>query len=545
MDSKRSPPSTAADPGSAPAGDNPYRYPWSGMFRPGKPHPKDFGSALVVFLVALPLCLGIALASNAPLSSGLVAGIIGGVAIGLLSGSHVMVSGPAAGLTAVVIVAISELGSFAAFLPAVIIGGAIQIALGLARAGIVAFFVPSAVIKGMLSAIGIILVLKQIPHLVGYDSDAMGDEAFLQPDNDNTFAAIGHAFQQIQWGAVIVAAVSIGLLLLWPRLKVAGLKAIPAPLAAVLAGVALSELFRSVAPSLAISAEHLVRLPTPSNPAGWLDELVLPDWSVLGNLKTWTVGLTVGLVASIESLLSLEASDRIDPQRRVTSPNRELLAQGVGNVLSGLIGGLPVTGVIVRSSANVDAGARTRWSAVFHGLLLLLAVLAVPFLLNRIPLAALAAILLLVGYNLARPQIVKAAWLVGTAYFTPFVVTVVAILFTDLLKGVIIGTVISVFFILREHMRAPSLILASPPGAVLTRYLLPSQLTFLDKAQVQQTLESLPNGSRVELDGRECRYIDFDVLRIIHGFRATARSHGVDYRMVGIPELPGEDLPDH
>jgi MFS superfamily sulfate permease-like transporter len=519
--------------------------PWTGMFKPGKPHPHDRASALVVFLVALPLCLGIALASGAPLSSGLVAGVIGGVVIGLLSGSHVMVSGPAAGLTAVVISAIAELGSFAAFLPAVVIGGVIQVVLGMARAGIVAFFVPSAVIKGMLSAIGIILVLKQVPHLVGYDTDAMGDESFVQPDHDNTFAALAHAATHIQWGALVVGAISLGLLLLWPRIKVGPLRKIPAPLAVVLAGVALSELFNRLVPGLAIGAEHMVNLPTPATPIGWLSELQLPDWSVLSNPATWTVGLTIGLVASIETLLSLEASDRIDAQNRVSNPDRELIAQGIGNTLSGLIGGLPVTGVIVRSSANVDAGARTRWSAVYHGAMLLVAILAIPFLLNRIPLSSLAAILFLVGYNLAKPQIAKAAWLVGTAYFTPFVVTVAAILFTDLLRGVIIGTVVAVFFILREHMRAPALVEASPPGAVLKRYTLPDQLTFLHKAQVQHALESLPPGSRVELDGRECRYIDFDVLRIIHAYKATATQARVDYRLVGIPELPGAELPDH
>jgi MFS superfamily sulfate permease-like transporter len=496
----------------------------------------DLPASVVVFLVALPLCLGVALASGAPLLSGVIAGVVGGILVGSVSGSALMVSGPAAGLTAIVVTGIAQVGGFARFLPAVILGGLLQVALGSARAGVIGYYFPSSVIKGMLAAIGLTLILKQIPHAVGYDADFEGDFAFVEPSGENTFNAIGHAFQAIQPGAVIAAVLGVALMIFWPRTPMAKWKLLPAPLLAVGLGVALNELFMAVAPELAIKGTHLVSLPSGGFSAV-ASEVVRPDWSGLRDQQVWMLAVTLGIVASLESLLSLEATNKLDPYKRDASADRELLAQGVGNICSGFLGGLPVTGVIVRSSANVDAGARTRLSAILHGLLLIIAVLFLAAGLNRIPLAALAAVLLVTGFKLTTPALWKSAWRLGWSHFIPFAVTIIAILFTDLLRGIAVGLVVGIGFILAETMRRPALTIVSPAGSVLTRYVLPDQVTFLSKASIARELEGLRPGCRVEIDGRKTTRYDYDALEELLAFRETAKSRNIDYRLVGIPEV--------
>ncbi len=525
------PPSTRGDGAGGPPVDRStpsFRESWR----------QDLPASIVVVLVALPLCLGVALASGAPLSSGLLAGVIGGVIVGLLSDSQLMVSGPAAGLTAIVLAGITALGSFPAFLMAVIIGGVLQIILSVMRAGIIGYYFPSAVIRGMLAGIGVILILKQLPHAVGYDADFEGDEAFLQPDGSNTFSAIGSAFEQIQPGALIICLISLALLIAWasiPALK--KIKLLPGPLVVVLAGIALNAAYGAMAPGWALGASHLVQLPLPETARDLLNYIIFPDFGALASPETWRLGVTIAIVASLESLLSLEATDKLDPYKRESDTNRELLAQGVGNTIAGFVGALPVTGVIVRSSANITAGARTRWSAIIHGLMLLVAVLTIPAALNYIPLSALAAILLYTGWKLASPSLWASTYRQGMQQFIPFAVTVIAIVLTDLLVGIAVGMLIGLFFILSEYLRQPALSRVSPPEAVLQRYQLPDQATFLSKANIERTLDALPSGARVEIDGRNTRRFDHDVLEILHDFSKTAELRGIDYRLVGVPEL--------
>lgn len=498
----------------------------------------DAPASVVVFLVALPLCLGIALASGAPLFAGIIAGVIGGLVVGALSGSALMVSGPAAGLTAIVLTAITTLGDYRAFLVAVVIGGLIQLALAALRAGIIGYYFPSAVIKGMLSAIGLVLILKQLPHAVGYDADAMGDETFVQPNAENTFSGLTHALESIEPGAVVIALLSLVLLFGWAATPLAKVKLFPAPLAVVALGVGANAIFGALAPAWVLEPTHLVGLPVPQSGAEWAQQFAFPAWSALSNPYVWRIGVTLGIVASLETLLSLEATDKMDPFKREAPPNRELFAQGIGNTISGLIGGLPLTGVIVRSAANVGAGARTRWSAILHGGLLALAVVMIPRMLNLIPLAALAAILLHTGFKLAHPSILRAMIRLGRSQWVPYVVTVAAILFTDLLVGIAIGMSVGIFIILRDTLVNPPFTVVSPKGAVLTRWQLHDHLNFLNKAALLNELESLPPGSRLEVDGRNVRRIDADALEVLHTFRDTAVLRNVDYRLVGIPERP-------
>jgi len=498
----------------------------------------DAPASVVVVLVALPLCLGVALASGAPLFAGVIAGIVGGIVVGALSGSQLMVSGPAAGLTAIVLAAITQLGDYRAFLAAVVIGGLLQLVLGAMRAGIVGYYFPSAVIKGMLSAIGLVLILKQLPHAVGYDADAMGDEGFLQANGENTFSALLQSVELLQPGALVISIVSLLLLFGWPKPTVTWAKLLPAPLAVVLLSVALNALFGVVAPAWALASTHLVNLPVMDGIAGLTSQLSVPRLAAFADPAVWRIGVTLGIVASIETLLSLEATDKMDPFKREAPPNRELFAQGVGNTLSGLIGGLPVTGVIVRSAANVDAGARTRWSAIAHGVLLLVAVVSIPTALNTIPLAALAAILLHTGFRLAHPRIGRSLMRLGKSQAIPYFATVIAILFTDLLVGITIGMAIGAFFILADTLRNPPFTEVSAPGAVLRRLQLHHSVNFLNKGALLSELEAMPDGTRVEIDGRQVRRIDHDALEVIHNFTSTAGTRGIDYRLVGIPPLP-------
>ena len=506
----------------------------------------DLPASIVVLLVALPLCLGIALASGAPLSSGLMAGVIGGVVVGMLSDSQLLVSGPAAGLTAIVLAGITALGSFPAFLMAVIIGGLLQVVLSFLRAGVIGYYFPSAVIRGMLAGIGVILILKQLPHAVGYDADYEGDESFLQPDGENTFSAIFSAFDAIQPGAALICLVSLAILIMWAKTPaLQKIKLLPGPLVVVLAAVAINLAFGVTVPEWKIAASHLVQLPVPETASDLLTFIIFPDFGAITNPEVWRLGVTLAIVASLESLLSLEATDKLDPYKRESDTNRELLAQGVGNTISGLVGGLPITGVIVRSSANIQAGGRTRWSAVIHGFMLLVAVLTIPAALNYIPLSALAAILLYTGWKLAAPALWKSTYKLGMQQFIPFAVTVVAIVFTDLLIGIAVGMLVGLSFILTEYLRQPALTRVSTPEAVLQRYQLPDQATFLSKANIEQTLDALPPGSRIEIDGRNTKRFDHDVLEILHDFRTTAELRDIDYRLVGIPALTAPSHSGH
>jgi len=510
----------------------------------GRPTVADLAASVVVFLVALPLCLGIALASGAPLLSGVVAGIVGGLVVGLLSPSHVQVSGPAAGLTAIVLAAIVSQGSFEAFLPCVVIAGAMQAAMGFMRLGVIARFVPNSVIKGMLAAIGLILILKQLPHLVGWDADSFGDVAFKQADGANTFSEIFVAYSHINEGATLIGLMCLGLMFGWKSIPIKKLQAIPAPLAAVLLGTLMSEGFSLLSPSLAIDATHRVALPE-GGLFDFLGGLARPDWSVVSSPDTWFVAVTIALVASLETLLCLEAAIKLDTWRRDASPDRELIAQGIGNFIAGFAGGLPLTGVIVRSSANADSGAKTRFSAVFHAFWLILAVVALASVLNRVPLAALAAILLHIGYRLARPVLFKQAWKAGWSQFLPFTITIGAILFTDLLTGIGIGLAVGLITILRESVRIPALRIDKGTLGQVTRYELAEQVTFLHKAGVAEIFANLPNGSNVIIDGTACRRLDPDVLEAIHEFQASAGVREITCQLEGLPERPKEAAGGH
>jgi carbonic anhydrase len=504
---------------------------------------RDVPAAIVLVLIALPLCLGISLAAGAPLTAGLIAGVVGGLLVGGLSASPVMVSGPAAGLTAVVIAGIVSAGSFRAFLVSVVLAGLLQLLLSRLRAGVIGYFFPSSVIRGMLAGIGVTLILKQLPHAIGYDVDFEGDESFWQANNETTFSALGNMLGAMHPGAIIVTLLSLAVLLAWDRWRPDRLRVLPAALLAVIAGIAANAVFPSLNGTFVLAPSHLVQLPVAQSPLDWLAFLVWPDWTAIASPATWRIAATIAVVASLETLLSLDATDKMDPFKRESDTDRELRAQGVGNVVSGLLGGLPIAGVIVRSAANIDAGAQTRRSTMIHGGLLLAVVLALPVLLNLIPLASLAAILLYTGYKLASPALFRMAWAQGAAQFTPFAVTLVAIVVTDLLLGIGIGLSVGFFFILREHLRQPALRQVSGHGAVLTRYVLPDQATFLSKANIERTLEAVPPGARIEIDGRNTTRFDPDVLEQLHEFAETARLRNIDYRMVGIPAA--ETTPIH
>ena len=397
----------------------------------------DIPAGLVVFLVALPLCLGIALASGAPPLSGIIAGVVGGIVVGFFSKSHLSVSGPAAGLTAIVLTAITDLGAFNIFLTAGLIAGLIQLILGFVKAGSISNYFPTNVIEGMLAGIGVIIILKQIPHAIGYDADFEGDETFMQQDGGNTFSTIIGALDYINLGAVIVTAVSLTILLLWDKVPfLKKLKLVPGALVAVIVGILINEFFLASGSSLAITSEHLVNLPVPETIDDFKSIILLPDFNGFLNYKVWIVGATIAVVASIETLLCIEAADRMDAQKRLTDTNVELKAQGIGNMLSSLIGGLPLTSVVVRTSTNNNAGAKSKMSTIIHGVFLLVSVLAIPFLLNKIPFATLAAVLFLVGYKLAKPAVIAHFWHKGKYQFIPFIATLLGVVFMDLLKGV-------------------------------------------------------------------------------------------------------------
>ncbi len=496
-------------------------------FHPLKNLRHDIPSGIVVFLVALPLCLGIALASGAPLFAGVISGIVGGLVIGALSASSLSVSGPAAGLTTIVLAAITSLGDFRLFLVAVFLGGLIQLVMSILKAGTIGNYFPSSVIKGMLAAIGIILILNQVPHAFGYDRNAETDESLIQSGESNVLTTIIDAVTNPHVGALLIAGVTLAILLLWdmPRFREKRFaKVLPGPLVAVMAGVAVSEILRIASPAIAVSGDHLVTLPIAGDLPSFFGQFTFPDFAGLLRPEVWRTGLTIGIVASLESLLSIEAVDKLDPYKRITPPNRELRAQGIGNMVSGLIGGLPITAVIVRSSANITAGAKTKASSVIHGFLLLATVLLIPDLLNRIPLASLAAILLTVGYKLAKPSVFVTVYRKGKDQFLPFSVTIVAILMTDLLVGIVIGILVGLLFVLRANFHR-ALFTVNENGSYLIR--LTKDVSFLNKALLRKTFYQIPDGSRVVIDGSRSAFIDQDILETINDFRESSRNRNI------------------
>lgn len=498
----------------------------------------DALSGLIVFLIALPLCLGIAQASGAPLFSGIVAGIIGGVVIGFASKSSLSVSGPAAGLTAIVLVAIGDLGAWEIFLCSVMVAGLIQVILGFAKAGSIANYFPNSVIEGMLAGIGLTIILKQIPEALGYDGE--GHERMVDADDGFTLEYITSAFNHIETGAVVIALTGIVLLALWTTKPFQKLKLIPSGLIVVVVGVLINEMFRMNGSALYLGNIHLVNLPIAASFSEFAAQFKTPDFSGFANPKVWQTGVVIAAVASIETLLCIEATDKLDPLKRYTPTNRELKAQGIGNMLSGLIGGLPMTSVIVRSSANINAGARTKLSTIIHGLLLLVCVGTIPVVLNLIPKASLAAILIFTGYRLCNPKtfihIYKEG---GWNQFIPFVVTALAVVSLDLLKGVGIGLVLSIIFLLYKNMRIPFFFrrLSNESGELI-EIKLAQEVSFLNKAGIKMALDKLPEGSKVIIDATHTEYIDFDVLELIREFHASkAADKDIEMSLVGFKNI--------
>jgi len=496
----------------------------------------DFAAGLVVFLIAVPLCLGIALASGAPLFSGIVSGVIGGIIVGFLSGSQLSVSGPAAGLTAIVLSGITELGAFDIFLCSVIIAGAIQLILGFIRAGSIANYFPSNVIEGMLTAIGIIIIMKQIPHALGYDKDAEGDMAFAEASGSNTFSSILETLNYLEPAAIVITLVSMGILILWGKIPaLAKLKMLPGALVAVIAGVLINEMLIMSGSSWALAQSHLVSLPVASSFSEFIGQFITPDFRGLLNPQVWILGGTIAVVASIETLLCIEATDKLDPLKRYSSTNQELKAQGVGNLLSGFLGGLPMTSVIVRSSANINAGGRSRLATVIHGLLLLVCVALIPVILNKIPFATLAAILILTGYKLAKPAIFKHMWHNGKYQFVPFIVTVVAVVLTDLLVGVGLGLIVSILAILRGNLKSPYFFKRKEfsSGDIIHIHL-SQEVSFLNKAAIKSALDNIPENSYVIIDAGNTMYIDHDVLQLLKEFKEIkAEQKNIQFDLVG------------
>jgi MFS superfamily sulfate permease-like transporter len=491
---------------------------------------RDLPAGVVVFLVALPLCLGIALASGAPLFSGVIAGVVGGLVISLLSGSELSVSGPAAGLAVIVASSIASLGSFEIFTVAVVLSGIVQFVFGMLRAGMIGDYIPNSVIKGMLAAIGIVIFLKQIPHALGYDADYLGDEAFNQPDQLNTFTTLIEAFSNLSLAAVTISSVSLLLLLLWERpfmKRMAWTGIIPAPLIVVIGGVIINEAFGVFSPELQLrSKDHLVTLPVASSPADFFAMFSLPDLRSALQPEVWVVAVTIALVGSLETLLCIEATDKLDPEKRISDTNRELRAQGVGNTVSGLLGGLPITSVIVRSSANVYAGARTRLSSFTHGVIMIVAVAFLASQLNRIPLAALASILLVVGYKLASRRIIVDMWSRGATEFIPFAITVVAIVFTDLLTGICIGFLAGTFFVIRSnHHAAITVVQVEEDNNFLMRF--SKDMSFVNKAALKRALRRIPDNAFLIVDGTKALYVDGDIYETIREFETAAGYRGI------------------
>lgn len=496
----------------------------------------DIPSSIVVFFVALPLCLGIALASGAPPFSGIVAGVVGGIVIGALSGSSLGVSGPAAGLAAIVLAAISSLGSFENFLVAVIIGGVLQVILGVLKAGIIGYYFPTTVIKGMLSGIGIIIILKEIPHFFGYDADPQGDWEFIQVDGENTFSEIINAVNHITPGSAIIGIICLFVIIFWDTIlakKHNFFKLIQGPFVAVILGI-LYVVFFGDHEFWGIASTHLVNVPAPEEFSDWANVITTPNFSAISDTNVWVVGGTIAIVASLETLLSVEATDKLDPQKRVTPTNRELYAQGTGNIISGFIGGLPITQVIVRSSANIQSGGKTKVSAILHGFLLVATVLFIPGILNLIPFSVLAAVLFVIGYKLAKPSLFKQMYKLGWPQFIPFVVTIIVIVYKDLLWGIGVGMVIAIFNVLYKSYKN-NLYLHKEENETqsgLVKISLAEEVSFLNKASIKKELDEIPENSQLEIDVRNNVYVDYDIAEIFDDFCRKAKERNIKMKII-------------
>ncbi len=508
----------------------------------------DIPASIVVFLVAMPLCLGIALASGAPLYAGIISGIIGGIVVGSLSGSSLGVSGPAAGLAVIVLSAINDLPSYEIFLVSVILAGIIQLIMGYIRAGIIGYYFPSSVIHGMLTGIGILIFLKQLPHAFGYDSDLEGDLEFFQTDGHNTFTELYYMLENVTPGAAIITAISLAILIIWDTKFMKGLsftKIIPGPLVVVATGIMLNMYFHSI-PFLVISSEHLVSIPVPTSVDDFLSNFKFPDFSGLGITQVYGTAIVIAMVASLETLLSLEAADKLDPKKRISPTNRELKAQGIGNIVAGFIGGIPVTQVIVRSSANIQTGGKSKLSTIMHGVWLLLSIILIPNLLNQIPLATLAAVLLLVGYKLARPSLFKKIYSQGMEQFLPFIITIIAMVLSDLLIGIGLGMFVAVFIILKNNMRVPFTIMK---GNLKDRHnlkmILSEDVTFLNKAAIQNVLANLPNDTHIIIDGTKTHFMHHDVKEIFEDFETNASSRNIIIEQIGFDDINAKETPSH
>ena len=508
---------------------------------------QDLPASIVVFFVAVPLCLGIALASGAPLFSGLISGIVGGIIVGALSNSSLGVSGPAAGLAVIVLTSIQSLGVFEVFLVAVVLAGILQIVMGLLKGGVIGYYFPSSVIKGMLTGIGIIIILKQIPHALGYDADYEGDLTFQQADGENTFSELINMLDYISPGAVIVSIISLIVLLTWDLFlskKYKVFKLIQGPLVAVAAGIGYQLLSTSYFPEYSIQNKHLVSVPVADSFNGFINQFTFPDFSAIQNSQVWVIAITIAVVASLETLLSVEATDKLDPNKQVTNTNRELLAQGVGNIISGLIGGLPVTQVIVRSSANIQSGGKTKLSAILHGLFLLVCVGLIPFVLNMIPLAVLACILFVVGFKLAKPILFKQMYKLGWSQFLPFLVTILGIVFTDLLKGISMGVIVGLVILLRNSFKNSHFLhreVLKDNGERIVKMTLAEEVTFINKGAILKSMNKVQEGTQLTIDMSKSTSIDYDVLEIIDNFKSTSVEKGITVKLINRGELQTAD----
>jgi MFS superfamily sulfate permease-like transporter len=517
-------------------------------FHPLQNLQSDIPASIVVFLVAMPLCLGIALASGAPLFSGLIAGMIGGIVVGALSGSSLGVSGPAAGLAVIVLDIITKMG-FETLLVVVVLAGIIQVILGFVKGGVIGYYFPSSVIMGMLSGIGIIIFMKQIPHALGYDKDPEGDLSFQQADGENTLSELFNVLDYISPGALIITAVSLAILLVYETRYFKSrriFQIIPGPLVAVVMGIFLNLMFQGSS-IYQLLEDQTVTLPGASSMSEFFGNFTFPDFGgALVNPQVYIQAVVVAVVASLETLLSVEAIDKLDPHKRITPNNRELKAQGVGNILSGLIGGLPVTQVIVRSSANIQSGGVTKASAVIHGFLILLSIIIIPDLLNLIPYATLAAVLMVVGYKLAKPSLFKKMWRQGSGQFVPFIFTVAAVYFTDLLSGLLIGLTAAILYILYNSARIPYKIGKDQgEGRETLRIELAQELTFLNKVSLLRTIKNLPNNTRVIIDGSNTYYMHHDVEEILEDFKISAPERGIELVLIDIHKHKVANPPSH
>lgn len=512
----------------------------------------DFPASIVVFLIAIPLCLGIAVASGLSEFSGLIGGIIGGIVVGIISGSQLSVSGPAAGLTAIVAAAVMKLPAVEAFFLAVVIAGCMQLLLGIFKLGVIGDYVPNSVIKGMLAAIGIILILKQLPHLVGYDKNYEGDETFIQLSGENTLSSVINSLNHLTPVAVLIGFMGIGILIAyetkWMKSKKI-FQLLSGPLVVVIIGTLINIFTTDVPKAYALEKEHMVNIPVAGSAAEFFSFFRLPDWSHLNNPDVWITAITLALVASLETLLGLEAIDKLDPMKRVSPTNRELIAQGSGNIVSGLLGGLPLTSVIVRSSANIQAGAKTKLSAILHGILILICVAFVPGLLNMIPKAALAAILIYTGYKLAKPSLALDYFKKGWEQFMPFIVTILAIVFTDLLKGVLIGIAVGIFYIIRSNFRT-AIFVVNDHNKYLIR--LRKDISFFSKPVLKSKLEKIPANSSLIIDLTKAEFIDRDIIDTINEYLLHAHLKNIhvtvnkslyndSHQLVEKKETPADD----